>query len=179
MKKIIVSLFLILMLFGGSVANAQTASQSEIIALQEQYQALITQLIQLLTQRIAELQAQIVALQAQPPVAVPPAQVTPIDTTPSPISEPIPMSNAPVLQEISVPTIKPEEYNPQVSMLIVNVDELQWSVNGGREQFACKLNGRDVPQAGRVIIVDPSNPNNSFTIVCVGNKTGIKIQNSL
>lgn len=166
MKKIIISLAIVVMLFG-SVANAQTVSREE---LESQYKALLVQVIQLLMKQVAELQAQLVVLQAQQAVVVQPTQSAPVVSSPVPapkVEEQIAATSTPAVE---APQSAPQrQYNPTIKLEIVGAF-VEWQAAG--EPFECKLNGELVNFEGR----KPTNGQTSFNLLCVGKETGTKLE---
>lgn len=115
MKKITVSLVLVVILLGGSIAQAQSIPQSQ--TLTEQYRYLLLTLIKLLTQQVQDLQAQLAEVKARE--ATPSAPVTYFKAV-----EPLPTLTPPV----SVPTSLPSPVSASVS---IRYGEIKRLLSGG------------------------------------------------
>lgn len=170
MKKIIISLILVVALFGGSVAHAQVAP--DYATLQQQYDTLIARLIELLTQRIVELRAQIAAMEAQTVTQVAsPAQV---------IQSPqiVGVQNTTTSTEVaptSTPTVSApveEVYDPQIVMWR-DGEYVRWRIDGRKESFNCQINGTDIYQEGSSLT------SASTTLNCIGVKTATRLIKTL
>lgn len=171
MKKIILSVTLAVMLFGNT-AYAQVVPAVDYQQLQQQYQSLILQLIELLNLKIAELQAQLAKLQPVEQVSTPLPEVSAPILTPV---EPIVLPSAPVEATSTAPSV-PAPYKPEI-VLTLNGDQLSWKIEGGREDFLCKLNNVDVSQNGSIVLLNPSSPN--INLECTGSRTAIRVRKSL
>lgn len=172
MKKIIIALVLVTMLFGSNVASAQVSSQDNVQVLQRQYQVLIMKLIELLTQRIAELQAQLSSMQAAkvqaPIVNQLTTPVEPIVNQPATVA-----SSTPQIAATSTTAAAPApQYTPTIRLEIVGT-KVVWQAAG--ERFDCKLNGESVWQEGS----KEANGITAFTLGCVGTVTGSRVEKTI
>lgn len=156
---------MVVMLFGSGVVNAQTVSRIE---LEQQYKALLIQVIELLMKQVAELQTQLVVLQAQQ------AQqqiVSPVQKQPITGGE-ITATSTEATSTPSVSTAAPKQYSPAIKLEVVGTKVI-WQASG--EKFNCKLNGEAVWQEGS----KETGGVITFTLVCVGNETGTKLEKSV
>jgi len=173
MKKIVVSIVLVVMLLGFGIANAQVSQQIPKVN-QVQIDEIIKRIdllnkILYLLRQIESLKAQIAALQAiQTPIV-------------SPLSTPmVQIVNQPIFvasstQQIlatSTTVVSPTlQYTPTIKLEIVGTKVI-WQASG--ERFNCKLNGESVWQEG-----SRETDITLYALVCVGTVTGIKLEKTI
>lgn len=170
MKKTLIALILVAFVLGGSVANTQIVSAADEVTIQAQIDTLL-QKVELL-QKILALLQRIEALQLEFKTQLQTVTPSPQASTPEVIPAPQPQILS-TSTTVEAPALV--VYNPSISIL-KDGNSLFWKVDGGKEDFNCKLNGVSVTQENNVLMVDQGA---SFTLECIGRVTGTQIRKTI